>query len=81
MDWTEIHEMLQIIRIACRVEPVSLRTHVRGLAIAERFAFRIHDSMIVAAAVEAGCATLFSEDMQHGQRIERLTIRNPFAEL
>ena len=37
-------------------------------------------SLIVAAALEAGCSTLYSEDMQDGQQIEGLTIRNPFAE-
>jgi predicted nucleic acid-binding protein len=31
-------------------------------------------------ALRANCATLFSEDFQHGQKIERLTIRNPFIE-
>lgn len=79
LDWVEVHELLGTIRMACKVEPISMRTHARGLGIAERFGFRVHDSMIVAAAIEAGCATLFSEDMQHGQRIERTTIRNPFA--
>jgi predicted nucleic acid-binding protein len=39
-----------------------------------------YDSMIVAAALEAGCRTLCSEDLQHGQVIERrLTVINPFA--
>jgi predicted nucleic acid-binding protein len=81
MKWNEVHELLRAIRIACRVEPVSLETHERGLEIAEKFGYGIHDSMIVAAALGADCTTLFSEDMQHRQRIGRLTIRNPFAEL
>ncbi len=38
-----------------------------------------YDSIIVAAALEAGCRRLYSEDMQHGQRIHGLTIENPFA--
>jgi predicted nucleic acid-binding protein len=33
---------------------------------------------IIAAALEASCSRLYSEDLQHGQRIERLTIENPF---
>jgi predicted nucleic acid-binding protein len=81
MPWLDIHEILAIVHFACRVEPLSLRTHVRGLAISQRYRFGIYDSMIVAAALEAGCVTLFTEDMQHGQRIEGLTIRNPFADL
>jgi predicted nucleic acid-binding protein len=40
----------------------------------------IHDALIVSAALLAGGKTLHSEDMQHGQIIERqLTIRNPFG--
>jgi predicted nucleic acid-binding protein len=48
------------------------------LAISKRYGFRIYDSMIVAAAILAGCDMLFSEDMQDGQAIESVTIRNPF---
>jgi predicted nucleic acid-binding protein len=36
------------------------------------------DALIVAAALEAGCDTLFSEDMQHGRKFGGLTIVNPF---
>ena len=39
----------------------------------------LRDGMIAAAALDAGCTTLFSEDMQDGLLIERsLRIRNPF---
>ena len=41
--------------------------------------FSFYDSLIVASALEAGCVRLYSEDMQHGQRVEQLTIVNPFA--
>ncbi|MCE2500879.1 MAG: PIN domain-containing protein [Dehalococcoidia bacterium] len=51
-----------------------------GLNIQARYGFSFYDSLIVAAALEAGCSTLYSEDMQDGQQIEGLTIRNPFAE-
>ena len=44
-------------------------------------AFSYWDSMIVAAALDAGCATLYSEDMQHGQTVQgQLTIVNPFLD-
>jgi predicted nucleic acid-binding protein len=49
-----------------------------GLADEHRLAF--HDALIVASAIEAGCETLYSEDMQHGRTIGKLTIRNPFVE-
>ena len=42
-------------------------------------AFSYWDSMIVAAALDAGCTTMYSEDMQNGQTIlGQLTIVNPF---
>ena len=50
----------------------------RGLDVQERWKFGFYDSLIVAAALEAGCKRLLSEDMQHGQRIEGLRIENPF---
>ncbi|MBV5273336.1 MAG: PIN domain-containing protein [Lamprocystis purpurea] len=50
----------------------------RGIAVQERYGFHFYDSLIVAAALEAGCARLLSEDLQHGQRIETLTVENPF---
>ena len=37
-----------------------------------------YDALIVAAALEAQCAVLYSEDLQHGQTIRTLTIKNPF---
>ena len=37
-----------------------------------------YDALILAAAIEAGCETLFSEDFQHGRRLGDCTIVNPF---
>ena len=80
MSWGEIREVLGTIRALCRVEPVSLETHDRGLALSERYGFSIYDSMILAAALLAGCSLLITEDLQHGQIIDgTLTVRNPFA--
>ena len=52
----------------------------RGLFIKFRYQYSFYDSLIIAAALETGCKTLYSEDMQHGQRIEQLIIKNPFLE-
>jgi len=49
-----------------------------ALSLRDRYGYSFYDSLIVAAALEAGCARLLSEDLQHGQRIEGLTIENPF---
>ena len=50
----------------------------RSLDIQARYRFSFYDSLIVAAALTAGCRRLLSEDLQHGQRIESLTIEDPF---
>jgi len=78
MPIAEIRECLAPIRAICGVVPVSADTHERGLDLAERYGMSIYDALIVAAAALAGCNTLYTEDLQHGQRIEGLAIRNPF---
>ena len=49
-----------------------------AISLQGRYGFSFYDSLIVAAALEAGCTRLYSEDLQHGQQIQRLTILNPF---
>jgi len=80
MSWPEIREVLDMVRAVCRVEPILLETHDRGLALDERHGFSIYDSMILASALLAGCSVLLTEDLQDGQQIDgRLTVRHPFA--
>ncbi|MBW6456840.1 MAG: PIN domain-containing protein [Trueperaceae bacterium] len=51
----------------------------RALEIRARYAFGWYDALIVASAIACGSERLLSEDLQHGQRIGRLQIVNPFA--
>ena len=54
--------------------------YLHALDIKRRFRYDYYDSLIIAAALAAGCKTLYSEDMQHGQNIDgQLTITNPFG--
>lgn len=79
MDWDEIGRALGALREFCDTpRSVSLSTHEMVLDLAQRYGYRIYDALILAAGIEAGCAILYSEDMQHGQKIGSLTIRNPF---
>lgn len=80
MPWKEVKEMLDIICVLCPDPvPISLDTHRGAVAIAEKYGYSIYDTLIASAALEAGCKTLYSEDLQDGQIINRqLTIRNPF---
>jgi len=63
----------------CKPLPVSM-LYRRGLDIQFRYRYSFYDSLIIAAALEIGCRNLYSEDLHHGQKIEQLTIRNPFKE-
>ena len=58
--------------------PASETLYHRALDVQARWRFGFYDSLIVAGALSAGCSTLLSEDLQHGQRIEGLTVVNPF---
>jgi predicted nucleic acid-binding protein len=79
LSWLEVREALSIVRAMCITHPLTEETHDRGVDIAERYGFSLYDSLIVAAACDAGCAILFSEDLQHRQVIDgALTVRNPF---
>ncbi|HAC15695.1 MAG TPA: VapC toxin family PIN domain ribonuclease [Bacteroidetes bacterium] len=49
-----------------------------ALYISERYKYSFYDSLIIAAALTSGCDTLYSEDLQHGQKIQNLQIINPF---
>jgi predicted nucleic acid-binding protein len=78
--WKEVKEALDALRVLCpSVTSITPETHEKALQIAERYGYRIYDSLIIAAALSAKSTTLYSEDMNDGQVIENvLTIRNPF---
>jgi predicted nucleic acid-binding protein len=79
--WQEVRRALDVLCVFCP-EPVPLKveTHERAVKIAERHGYSIIDSLIIAAALDAGATTLYSEDMRDGQTIDGLTIRNPFSD-
>ncbi|HXE06438.1 MAG TPA: PIN domain-containing protein [Acidobacteriaceae bacterium] len=80
MSWGKIAEALGAFRALSKpVMPLTVELHDTALEVAARYGYHIYDALIVAAAIEAGCDVVFSEDMQEGQRIGKLTIRNPFA--
>lgn len=79
MPWREVANFTAGIRSICRVSPLTVAIHERGLELARRHGYSICAGTIVASALAAGCSTLYSEDLQDGQLIDRrLTVRNPF---
>jgi predicted nucleic acid-binding protein len=80
MSWSDVTEALAAIRVLCPFQlPITMEIHEAALKIAEKHGYNIYDALVIAAALEAGCATLYSEDLHSGQTISsQLTIRNPF---
>lgn len=56
----------------------SISTTDRALLVIEETGYHFYDALIVTAAIESGCRTLYSEDLQHGHKVQGLTILNPF---
>lgn len=78
MPWPETRSLLALVRGLLAVRALDVATHEVGLELAERYQLSTYDAMIAAAALQAGCETLWSEDLQHGAALSGLRIVNPF---
>jgi predicted nucleic acid-binding protein len=78
--WDDIGAMLAHAR-AMLGPPLSIsdETHQTALALSRRYNLRIYDGLIVSAAKRAGCTILYTEDLQDGQVLDGVLVRNPFA--
>ena len=78
-SWPEIEAALAVIRDWFRdIVPITSATHAAAVAMAREHSLAFYDALILAAAIEAGCETLYSEDFQHGRRFGDLRVVNPF---
>lgn len=71
------HYYLKVLKPLCVLQSSS-HLFLRALSIQEETNFQWYDSLIVASALESGCAVLYSEDLQHERVIEGMAIENPF---
>jgi predicted nucleic acid-binding protein len=78
MQWQEVDAVLQAVKAACVVLPLTVDTHEKAVQIAKRFHLSFYDANIVASALTSGASILLSEDMQAGLLIDGLQIQNPF---
>jgi len=75
----ELDEFLDLFSSTFSIRSLDMDTFETGLSVSRRYGYQHYDSMIIAAALQAGCERLYSEDMQHRQIIEKkLQILNPF---
>ena len=73
------HEVAESLLDLCEVVPVDASTIRAAIRLVRRYKLSHWDSLIVAAALLAGCEKLYSQDMQHGQVFdEQLKVVNPF---
>jgi predicted nucleic acid-binding protein len=80
-EWPVIQAAMASVRLRFPdVLPLTADTHGAALELARDHGFAFCDALIIAAAIEADCDILYSEDLQQGRVIGGLTIRNPFVE-
>jgi len=80
-DEAAIQELVTSLYRDCHVVPENVRVFLHASELRKQHSFSYWDSLIVGAALEAGCETIYSEDMQHGLLVEgQLIILNPLVE-
>jgi predicted nucleic acid-binding protein len=80
-DWPLIEAALKTLRFRFPdILPLTADTHAAAVEFARDHGLPFYDALIVASAIEAGCDTLYSEDLQHGRAFANLTIRNPLVQ-
>ncbi len=78
LNGDELENNLQKIIEKTTVFTFNEQTIRFAIKIQNRYKFQYYDSLIIATALENNCNILYSEDMQHNQIIDTLTIKNPF---
>lgn len=80
MPWSDVRKALDAFQVLCPAPlPITIAMHEAALKIAQKYGFNIYDALMIAAALQAGSAILYSEDLQDGLVVDHtLTIRNPF---
>ena len=75
----EIDEFLAVIKSISDIVPLSVEVHEGALELLDKYQISWYDALIVSAAIESDCDTLWSEDMHNGLVVNKtMTIRIPF---
>lgn len=81
MSWQEIADFLSDVRHFCPVTSLTETMHDASRRIAQRYGMSFHDANILAAAIDVGATTVWSEDMHHGLIVESsVSVVNPFRQ-
>ena len=80
-EWDEIEAALAVTEELLGVaRPLTAGIHAQALKLARTQQLGFYDALIVAAAQDAGCRRLLTEDLQHGRTFGALRVHNPFLE-
>lgn len=73
-------DIVQIIHHLGRLSVVELTYAItlRAITRTRKFSLSFWDSLIVEAAICGGCSVLYTEDLQHGQVVDGITVHNPY---
>lgn len=71
---------LALVRVWAEQEVVAATPQllVHGFELQQSHRLSVWDALIVQAALDGGCETLYSEDLQHARRFGGLSVVNPF---
>jgi predicted nucleic acid-binding protein len=79
-DWPSVSQACDDFAQALEVCDLTQESQTLARTYVGRYGYSIYDANILASAKLAGCDTLWSEDMAHGQVIEGVRITNPFMD-
>lgn len=75
----EIQQIVDQVFLYLPFKTVDSLTIQTGMKICSKYFYSYYDSLIIASALQNECSILYSEDLQHNQKIEKtLTILHPF---
>jgi predicted nucleic acid-binding protein len=78
-DWTQVDAALAVIsELMGAPRPLTADIHTHAVKLARGSTLSFYDALVIAAAADAGCRVLLTEDLQHGRKFGGVTIENPF---
>jgi predicted nucleic acid-binding protein len=76
----DIQESAKQLVNSIEVVSVSKNIVMDSYSIKNKYRYSYWDSLIISSALQSNCTVLYSEDLQHNQKIEKqLSIINPFT--
>lgn len=77
--WSQADAALAVIaELTGPARSLTAAIHAKAVKLARNNSLSFYDALIVAAAADAGCRVLLTEDLQHGRNLGGVTIQNPF---